>query len=47
MLIDSSFYRPSAYAVAQVVCDVPMIFVQVTLFELIVYLYVAQYHSRH
>ncbi|KAL4955523.1 ABC-2 type transporter-domain-containing protein [Aspergillus filifer] len=32
-----SFYRPSAYAIAQVVCDVPIIFVQVTLFELIVY----------
>ncbi|KAL4922815.1 ABC-2 type transporter-domain-containing protein [Aspergillus aurantiobrunneus] len=32
-----SFYRPSAYAVAQVVCDVPIIFIQVTLFELIVY----------
>ncbi|KAL3478070.1 ABC-2 type transporter-domain-containing protein [Aspergillus californicus] len=32
-----SFYRPSAYALAQVVVDVPIIFVQVTLFELIVY----------
>ncbi|RDW93714.1 putative ABC transporter [Aspergillus mulundensis] len=32
-----SFYRPSAYAVAQVVVDVPIIFIQVTLFELIVY----------
>ncbi|KAL4911105.1 hypothetical protein BDW74DRAFT_184620 [Aspergillus multicolor] len=32
-----SFYRPSAYAVAQVVVDVPIIFVQVTLFELVVY----------
>ncbi|KAL5339404.1 ABC-2 type transporter-domain-containing protein [Aspergillus crustosus] len=32
-----SFYRPSAYALAQVVCDVPIIFIQVALFELIVY----------
>ncbi|KAH1300573.1 hypothetical protein KXX11_005094 [Aspergillus fumigatus] len=32
-----SFYRPSAYALAQVVVDVPLVFVQVTLFELIVY----------
>ncbi|KAL2810856.1 ABC-2 type transporter-domain-containing protein [Aspergillus granulosus] len=32
-----SFYRPSAYAVAQVLVDVPVIFIQVTLFELIVY----------
>ncbi|KKK21456.1 ABC transporter [Aspergillus ochraceoroseus] len=32
-----SFYRPSAYALAQVVVDVPIIFIQVTLFELIVY----------
>ncbi|KAF7594206.1 hypothetical protein BBP40_009910 [Aspergillus hancockii] len=32
-----SFYRPSAFALAQVVVDVPIIFVQVTIFELIVY----------
>ncbi|PLB55428.1 putative ABC transporter [Aspergillus steynii IBT 23096] len=32
-----SFYRPSAYALAQVVVDVPLIFVQVTIFDLIVY----------
>ncbi|PYH90416.1 ABC transporter [Aspergillus ellipticus CBS 707.79] len=32
-----SFYRPSAYALAQVVVDVPLVLVQVTLFELIVY----------
>ncbi|RHZ56971.1 hypothetical protein CDV55_104831 [Aspergillus turcosus] len=32
-----SFYRPSAYALAQVVVDVPLVFIQVTLFELIVY----------
>ncbi|RHZ45989.1 putative ABC transporter [Aspergillus thermomutatus] len=32
-----SFYRPSAYALAQVVVDVPLVFIQVTLFELVVY----------
>ncbi|KAJ0419394.1 ABC-2 type transporter-domain-containing protein [Aspergillus carlsbadensis] len=32
-----SFYRPSAYAVAQVLVDVPIIFIQVTLFQVIVY----------
>jgi ABC-type multidrug transport system permease subunit len=32
-----SFYRPSAYALAQVVVDVPLVFIQATLFELIVY----------
>ncbi|OOF99116.1 hypothetical protein ASPCADRAFT_140778 [Aspergillus carbonarius ITEM 5010] len=32
-----SFYRPSAYALAQVVVDAPIVFVQVTIFELIVY----------
>ncbi|KAB8206733.1 ABC-2 type transporter-domain-containing protein [Aspergillus parasiticus] len=32
-----SFYRPSAFALAQVIVDIPIIFVQVTLFELIVY----------
>ncbi|GIK06980.1 hypothetical protein Aspvir_002633 [Aspergillus viridinutans] len=32
-----TFYRPSAYALAQVVVDVPLVFIQVTLFELIVY----------
>ncbi|PYH78160.1 ABC transporter [Aspergillus uvarum CBS 121591] len=32
-----SFYRPSAFALAQVVVDVPIIFIQVTLFELVVY----------
>ncbi|KAK2736327.1 hypothetical protein FQN55_001713 [Onygenales sp. PD_40] len=32
-----SFYRPSAFALAQVVVDVPMVFVQVTIFNIIVY----------
>ncbi|KAJ6160946.1 ABC multidrug transporter atrF [Penicillium chermesinum] len=32
-----SFYRPSAYALAQVVVDMPLVFVQVVLFNLIVY----------
>ncbi|OKL61154.1 hypothetical protein UA08_03474 [Talaromyces atroroseus] len=32
-----SFYRPSAYALAQVVVDMPLIAVQVTVFDLIVY----------
>ncbi|RAL01405.1 putative ABC transporter [Aspergillus ibericus CBS 121593] len=32
-----SFYRPSAYALAQVAVDAPIVFIQVTIFELIVY----------
>lgn len=32
-----SFYRPTAYAIAQVVMDVPLVFVQVTIFDLVVY----------
>ncbi|KAJ5612583.1 CDR ABC transporter [Penicillium lagena] len=32
-----SFYRPSAFALAQVVVDVPLVFIQVVLFDLIVY----------
>ncbi|EAU33615.1 hypothetical protein ATEG_05854 [Aspergillus terreus NIH2624] len=32
-----SFYRPSAFALAQVFVDIPVIFIQVTLFELVVY----------
>lgn len=36
----SSFYRPAAYALAQVVVDVPLVFIQVVLFDLIVYLLV-------
>jgi len=33
-----SFYRPSAYAIAQVVIDVPLVFVQVFIFDLVVYM---------
>lgn len=33
----SSFYRPSAYAIAQTVVDVPLVLVQVTIFDLVVY----------
>ncbi|KAL8847299.1 MAG: hypothetical protein Q9221_007644 [Calogaya cf. arnoldii] len=32
-----SFYRPSAYAIAQTVVDLPLVFVQVTLFDLVIY----------
>ena len=32
-----SFYRPAAYAIAQVVADVPMVLVQVSIFNLVVY----------
>lgn len=32
-----SFYRPSAYAIAQTVADVPMVFIQVLIFQLIIY----------
>ncbi|ROT43022.1 ABC-2 type transporter [Sodiomyces alkalinus F11] len=32
-----SFYRPAAYAIAQTVVDVPLIFVQVMLFNIIIY----------
>ncbi|KAG5926073.1 hypothetical protein E4U42_003685, partial [Claviceps africana] len=32
-----SFYRPAAYAIGQTVCDVPMVFVQVFLFNVIIY----------
>jgi hypothetical protein len=35
----SSFYRPAAYALAQVVVDVPLVFIQVLLFDVVVYLY--------
>lgn len=37
--LGSSFYRPAAYALAQVVVDVPLVFIQVLLFDIIVYLY--------
>lgn len=32
-----SFYRPAAYAIAQTVIDVPLVFVQVFIFDLVVY----------
>ncbi|KOS22897.1 Brefeldin A resistance protein [Escovopsis weberi] len=32
-----SFYRPAAYAIAQTVVDVPLVFVQVTIFNIIIY----------
>lgn len=32
-----SFYRPAAYAIAQTVVDVPMVFIQVFLFNVIIY----------
>ncbi|KAL6713165.1 ATP-binding cassette transporter snq2 [Lecanora helva] len=32
-----SFYRPSAYAIAQTVIDVPLVLVQVLIFQLVVY----------
>ncbi|KAF5001042.1 hypothetical protein FDECE_11076 [Fusarium decemcellulare] len=32
-----SFYRPSAFAIAQTVVDVPMVFIQVVLFNIIIY----------
>ncbi|OQE46403.1 hypothetical protein PENCOP_c001G07055 [Penicillium coprophilum] len=32
-----SFYRPSAYALAQVVVDVPLVFIQVVIFDIVVY----------
>ncbi|KAF9632782.1 ABC transporter-like protein [Lasiodiplodia theobromae] len=32
-----SFYRPSAYALAQTVVDVPLVFIQVALFDIVVY----------
>ncbi|KAJ5513427.1 CDR ABC transporter [Penicillium fimorum] len=32
-----SFYRPSAYALAQVVVDVPLVFIQVVIFDVIIY----------
>lgn len=31
------FYRPSAFAIAQTVVDVPLVFVQVTIFDVVVY----------
>lgn len=40
LIFSSSFYRPAAYALAQVVVDVPLVFIQVVLFDIIVYLWV-------
>lgn len=33
----SSFHRPAAYAIAQTVVDVPLVFVQVLIFDIVVY----------
>lgn len=32
-----SFYRPAAYAIAQTVVDIPLVFIQVVIFDLVVY----------
>jgi len=32
-----SFYRPAAYAIAQTVVDIPLVFVQVVIFDVVVY----------
>ncbi|KAL2353475.1 ABC-2 type transporter-domain-containing protein [Cryomyces antarcticus] len=32
-----SFYRPSAYAIAQTIVDIPLVLVQVTIFDVVVY----------
>jgi ATP-binding cassette subfamily G (WHITE) protein 2 (SNQ2) len=32
-----SFYRPAAYAIAQTVCDIPLVFIQVLIFNVVVY----------
>ena len=32
-----SFYRPAAYALAQTIADIPLVFIQVTIFDLVVY----------
>ena len=37
LIIPSSFYRPAAFAIAQTLVDVPLVLVQVTLFDLVVY----------
>ena len=33
----SSFYRPAAYAIAQTVVDLPLVLIQVTIFDVVVY----------
>ena len=35
--LQSSFYRPSAYAIAQTLVDVPLVLVQVFIFDIVVY----------
>ena len=35
--VHSSFYRPAAYAIAQTVVDIPLVLVQVLIFDLVVY----------
>jgi hypothetical protein len=47
LTLTSSFYRPSAYALAQVVVDMPLVAVQVIIFDLIVYLCVYNILSWH
>lgn len=37
LTIRSSFYRPAAYAIAQTVVDIPLVLVQVFIFDVIVY----------
>jgi ATP-binding cassette subfamily G (WHITE) protein 2 (SNQ2) len=32
-----SFYRPAAYAIAQTVCDIPLVLIQVAIFDIVVY----------
>lgn len=46
LIEDSSFYRPAAYALAQVVVDIPLVFIQVVIFDLVVYLQVYPDLSR-
>lgn len=37
MPVSSSFHRPAAYAIAQTVVDVPLVFIQVLIFDVVVY----------
>ena len=37
MPVASSFHRPAAYAIAQTVVDVPLVFIQVLIFDIVVY----------
>ena len=36
-LVASSFHRPAAYAIAQTVVDIPLVFIQVLIFDVVVY----------